>query len=66
MQEFQQLHKQSIFSPLQADRLSREDKKKALESVISIKEKCDGRPEGRTCANGSKQREWISCAHTHV
>ena len=38
----------------------KEQKKKALESLIFITEKRDGRIKARACANGSKQRLWMN------
>ena len=55
MEEFEHLHKRSMFSPLSAEELSSKDKKKALESLMFIKEKRDKWLKGRTCAHGKKQ-----------
>ena len=56
--EFDQLHKRTVFQPKKVSELSEEEKKKALESLIFIKEKRDGMLKGRTCADGRKQ-----CSH---
>ena len=40
--------------------LSPTERRKALESLIFLVEKKDGRIKARHCANGSKQREWMS------
>ena len=56
--EFDQLHKRTMFQPKKVSELSDEEKKKALESLIFIKEKRDGMLKERTCADGRKQ-----CSH---
>ena len=48
-----------VVIPIDPDALSEEDKKKALDAVNIIEEKRDGRVKGRTCANGSKQRQYL-------
>jgi hypothetical protein len=55
--EFTQMHMLNVYSPLSASSLSSEDKKKALSSLIFLKEKSDGTIKARKCADGSKQRE---------
>ena len=40
--------------------MSPTEKAKALESLIFLVEKKDGRIKARHCANGSKQRQWIN------
>ena len=60
MTEMGQLHERECFKPRDASKLTKEEKRKALESLIFLTEKRDGRIKGRTCANGSKQREWMS------
>lgn len=59
-EEMNQLHKRGCFDPKDASKLTQEEKRKALESLIFLTEKRDGRVKARTCANGSKQREWMS------
>ena len=39
--------------------VSASERKKALESLIFLVEKKDGRIKARHCANGSKQRQWM-------
>ena len=39
--------------------MTNREKKRALESLIFLVEKRDGRVKGRTCANGSVQRDWV-------
>ena len=47
-----------VVVPIDADILTNDDKKKALDAVNLIEEKRDGRIKLRTCANGSKQRQY--------
>ena len=58
--EMEQLHKRDVFKPRNVKELTVEERKKALESLIFITEKRDGRIKARACANGSKQRQWMS------
>ena len=39
--------------------VSQSEKNKALESLIFLVEKKDGRVKARHCANGNKQRQWM-------
>ena len=55
--EFLQLHLMGTFQPIYASDLSDEEKAAALESLMFLKEKRDGKIKGRTCADGRKQRE---------
>ncbi len=59
-QEVEQLHQRNCWKPIHPNDLSPEQRKKALESLIFLTEKRDGRIKGRACANGSKQRLWMS------
>ena len=58
--EMTQLHERNCFKPVDVSSLSDQEKKRALESLIFLTEKRDGRIKARACANGSKQREWMS------
>jgi hypothetical protein len=55
--ELLQLHMRDTFKPQNADELSTDQKKGALESLMFLKDKCDGTIKGGTCADGWKQRE---------
>jgi hypothetical protein len=55
--EFLQLHMRDTIKPHNAEELSTNQKKGALESLVLLKEKRDGTVKGRTCADGRKQRE---------
>jgi hypothetical protein len=49
-----------VFKPLYADKLSQEEKSKALTSLIFLKEKRDGNVKARSCANRSVHREHVA------
>ena len=55
--EMEQLHQRDCWKPRKVEDLTPEQKKKALDSLLFLTEKRDGRIKGRHCANGSKQRE---------
>ncbi len=57
--EMAQLHNRGTFRPLDVRLISPLDKKRAMEALIFMVEKRDGRIKSRTCANGSKQRAWM-------
>jgi hypothetical protein len=48
-----------VFGVCDSTKLSWEEKRQALEAVNLIKEKRCGKIKGRTCANGSKQRQYL-------
>jgi hypothetical protein len=58
--ELKQFNVYDVFKPLYADKLSQEEKSKALPSIIFLKEKQDGNAKARSCANGSVQREHVA------
>ncbi len=49
-----------MFEPQHARGLSDDDKKKALSSLIFLRQKKNGMVKARSCANGSPQREHIA------
>jgi len=55
-QEFGQLDKKTVFEPQHARDLTKEQKKEALRAINLIKEKRDESLKGRSCADGSTQR----------
>ena len=57
--EMAQLHSRGTFRPLDVKLISPLDKKRAMEALIFMVEKRDGRIKSRACANGSKQRAWM-------
>ena len=60
MKEMQQLHDRDVFRPLNWDQLDYDERKKAINSLLHIKEKRSGKLKGRTCADGRPQRETIT------
>ena len=54
--ELMQLHNMEAFVPVYGRDLSPEQKKGALESIMTMKQKRDGKIKGRHCADGRKQR----------
>jgi Reverse transcriptase (RNA-dependent DNA polymerase) len=50
----------TVFQPVNVNNLSPLERKRALESLIFLVEKRDGRVKGRACANGSTQRGYIN------
>jgi len=58
-QEMKQIHDRKVFEPIDASKLSVQEKRKALESLLFLVEKNDETVKGRTCANGSRQRDYI-------
>ena len=57
--EMRQLHDRVVFEPVNVDSLLPKERKRAMESLMFLTEKRDGTIKGRTCANGSIQREYI-------
>ena len=57
--EMKQLNYREVFTPIDTTEMTFEERKKSMESLIFLVEKRDGRIKGRTCANGSVQREYI-------
>jgi hypothetical protein len=55
--ELKQLHDMETFFPVDASTLTKQDKAKAIASLMFLKEKRNGDIKGRACADGRKQRE---------
>ena len=53
--ELDQLHTKGVFLPLSTEQLSPEDKRKAIDLLMFVKIKRDGRAKGRGVANGARQ-----------
>eukprot|EP00957_Ditylum_brightwellii_P088832 6764817-Ditylum_brightwellii.AAC.1 len=53
-----------MVEPIDADILTADNKKKALDVVNLFKEKRDGQIKGQTCANGSKHRQYLKYRDT--
>jgi len=62
--EMQQLHERDCWSPINVNTLTPTERKKALESLIFLVEKRSGKIKARHCADGSKQRKWMSADDT--
>ena len=62
--EMKQLHDRTVFKPIDVSKLTQQEKQRSLESLIFLVEKRDGRIKARTCANGSKQRDWMEREET--
>ena len=57
--EMKQLHERIAFAPIHIEELTELERKRAMESLIFLVEKRDGKVKARTCANGSTQREYM-------
>ena len=57
--ELSQLHNREFFKPVMLSDLIREEKDKAMNSLIFLTEKRDGTIKARACANGSTRRTHI-------
>ena len=58
IKEMRQLHN-VVFKPIRISDMTARERKRAMESLIFLAEKQDGRIKARTCANGSTQRDYI-------
>ncbi len=57
--EIKQLHDRIVFEPIHLYNLTDQERKRAMESLIFLVEKRNGRVKGRACANGSTQRDYM-------
>jgi hypothetical protein len=55
--ELKQLHNMKTFFPVDSKTLTKQEKQKAISSLMFLKEKRNGDVKGRACADGRKQRE---------
>jgi len=60
VKELTQLHIMETWMPLEASKLSREQRMRALSSLLFLKEKRTGDVKGQACINGAPQRAYIS------
>ena len=60
LSEFAQLNDKDIFTPVSAKSMTSSDKREALNLITLVKEKRNGKIKGRACADGRKQRRYIS------
>ena len=58
--ELQQLHNREVLEPKHPSELTKEQHVRALSYLMFLKMKKDGTIKGRGCADGRKQREWMS------
>ena len=54
--ELTQLHDMETYVPMDPDKMTRQQKAEALNSLIFLTKKRDGRIKSRSCADGSTQR----------
>jgi hypothetical protein len=59
IKEMKQLHNRTVFEGIKVSHMTPLERKRAMESLLFLIEKRDGRIKARTCANGSMQREYI-------
>ncbi|GAX20129.1 hypothetical protein FisN_17Lu131 [Fistulifera solaris] len=64
MQEFAQLDDLDVFMAMQAQSLTRQQKKEALRAINLVTKKRDGRIKGRTVADGSVQKNLYEKSQT--
>jgi hypothetical protein len=60
LKELQQLHDRDVLKPKHAETLSHQERKGALQYLMFLKQKRSGKIKGRGCADGRKQREYLS------
>ena len=60
MSELNQLHERKVMRPKDSSKLSRDEKRAALQYLMFLKQKRCGKIKGRGCADGRKQREYIN------
>jgi hypothetical protein len=56
IKEMKQLHERTVFLPVDVSKLTQKERDEAMESLMFLVEKRDGRVKGRACANGSIQK----------
>jgi hypothetical protein len=57
--ELDQLHKRNCFNPVDVSTMTSSEKKKAMESLLFLTEKRDGRIKARMVYNGKPTRQWL-------
>jgi len=62
--EMQQLHYRNVIKPMMGNELSREEKRRALQYLMLLKQKRCGKIKARGCADGRKQRVYKSKEET--
>ena len=59
VKELNTIHDMETFTLADAANMNWEERKAAVSSLMSLKEKNNGNIKGQACANGAKQREYI-------
>ena len=59
LKEMTQLHIMDTWTPMEAEKLSREQRMRALSLLLFLKEKRTGDIKGRACINGAPQHAYI-------
>ena len=60
MSEMKQLDDREVYTPIKVEQLTQKERAQAMESLLFVVEKRDGRIKARFCANGSTQREYVN------
>ena len=58
--EILQLDNREVFWPIHVNNMTKEEKKKVMNSLIFLTEKRDGTKKARACASGNSQRHYLS------
>jgi len=61
--ELTQMHDMNVFCPIEVESLTYDEKKKALLSLMFLKEKRDSSVKARMCADGRKQKDGTWAKH---
>jgi len=59
LKEYGQLDSKEVFDPVDATKLTYEEKAKALDLLTMVKKKRCGKVKGRACVNGKRQRKYM-------
>ena len=60
LSELKQLHERMVMEPQDPNKLTRAEKKAALQYLMFLKKKRCGKIKGRGCADGRKQRSYLN------
>ena len=58
--EMDQLHRRNCFTPISAEEMTPNERKKAMEALMFLSEKRDGAIKGRCVCNGKETRKWLT------
>ena len=59
LKEMKQLDDRKVYYPINVNKLTDQERRRAMESLLFLVEKRDGKVKARFCANGSSQREYM-------